>query len=118
MPQKILLGMQTGERASTEDAREWAQINMSRRASMVLPNIMDIIGRFVAWGILPDRDWSIDWPDLTAPTLGEKLEIGEKMARVNQAMAATGDVVFTDDEIRAVAGYDPLDDEFGAAGEE
>lgn len=117
IPQKILTGMQTGERASTEDSREWAQTNMSRRSTMVVPNIMDIVGRMVRWGMLPESDWFLSWPDLTAPTLEEKLAIGEKMAKINQVMLATGDVVFTDDEMRTVAGYEPLNDpaftEFG-----
>lgn len=105
IPQKTLVGMQTGERASTEDAREWAQTNMSRRANLVVPNIMAVISRLESWGILPERSWCLDWPDLTAPTLAEKLEVGERMAKINQAMFATGEAVFTDDEIREVAGY-------------
>ena len=108
IPQKTLVGMQTGERASTEDAREWAQTNMSRRTNLVVPNIMGIVGRLESWGIFPERDWQIEWPDLTAPTLSEKLEIGERMAKINQAMFATGEAVFTDDEIREVAGYEQL----------
>ena len=110
IPQKVLVGMQTGERASTEDAREWSQTCMSRRQNIVVPNIMDIIGRFELWGVLPERDWFVDWSDLTAPTLEEKLVISEKMAKVNQAMFATGDVVFTDAEIREVAGYETVAD--------
>jgi len=111
MPQKVLSGMQTGERASTEDAREWAQTCMSRRTNMVIPNIMDMVRRFERWGMLPERDWYVEWPDLTAPTLDEKLSIGEKMAKINQAMFAQGEVVFTEDEIREVAGYDPATQE-------
>jgi hypothetical protein len=111
IPQKTLVGMQTGERASTEDSREWAQTNMSRRANLVVPNIMTIIGRLESWGVLPERDWHLEWPDLTAPTLGEKLEIGERMAKINQAMFATGEAVFTDDEIREVAGYAQMNPE-------
>lgn len=110
IPQKILVGMQTGERASTEDAREWAQINMSRREGLVVPNVMGIIERLEAWGILDQRDWWLDWADLTAPTLEERLTIGEKMSKINQAMAASGELVFTDDEIRAVADYAPLEE--------
>lgn len=90
IPQKVLVGMQTGERASTEDAREWAQINMSRRSMMVVPNIMDIVDKLERVGVLPERDWYIDWSDLTAPTQGEKMDVVGKMADVNQKMAATG----------------------------
>lgn len=108
IPQKVLVGMQTGERASTEDQREWAQINMSRRSNMVVPNIMDIIARFERVGVLPERDWRVDWSDLTAPTQTEKMDIVGKMADVNQKMMATGEVVFTDEEMRAIVDYEPL----------
>lgn len=108
IPQKVLVGMQTGERASTEDQREWAQINMSRRSNMVIPNIMDIIARFERVGVLPERDWYVDWSDLTAPTQGEKMDIVTKMADVNAKMAATGGPVFTDDEMRSIVDYEPL----------
>jgi len=106
IPVKELVGMITGERASTEDAKGWAQVNKSRRTNLVIPNIMDIIDRFVQWGILGDLNWDVEWSDLTAPTLMEKLDISKKMAEVNQHMFATGEVVFTDSEIRIVAGYE------------
>lgn len=110
MPMKVLTGMQTGERASTEDAREWAQICMSRRNNLVIPNVMEIVHRFERWGILPEMDWWLDWADLTAPTIDERLAIGERMAKINQHMASTGEPVFSDDEIRGEAGYDAKDD--------
>jgi hypothetical protein len=110
IPQKVLVGMQTGERASTEDAREWAQTNMSRREFLVIPNIMDIVRRFEAWGIIPEMDWFLSWGNLTAPTIEEKASLADKMASVNQRMFATGDVVFTDNELREVMGYDPFDE--------
>lgn len=110
IPQKELIGMQTGERASTEDSKAWAQTNMNRRSSLVIPNIMDIVDRFISWGVLADVGWEVSWADLTAPTITEKIEIAEKMAKINQAMFATGEAVFTDDEIRDVVGYDALED--------
>jgi hypothetical protein len=111
IPQKELIGMQTGERASTEDAASWSQTNMGRRDSLVIPNIMALMERFEKWGMIPERDWFVSWSDLTAPTLEEKLLIGERMAKINQAMFATGDIVFTEDEIREVAGYEANGDD-------
>lgn len=108
MPQKILVGMQTGERASTEDAREWAQINMSRRENLVIPNIMEMVRRFVSWGVMIDRDWKLEWDDLTAPTLDEKLAIGERMARINGLVSPIGSVAFDNNDIRQLAGYSAL----------
>ncbi|RVO28954.1 DUF1073 domain-containing protein, partial [Sinorhizobium meliloti] len=108
-PVKILVGMQTGERASKEDADEWALTNMSRRNNYVIPNIRALIQRLVRVGILPKRDWFVDWTDLTESSMSEKIERASKMAETNQKMG-TGVVVFTDEEIRAVVGYEPLSD--------
>lgn len=110
IPQKILTGMQTGERASTEDAKEWSQTNMARRSNIVVPNVMDIVNRFVSWGMLDDIEWCLDWVDLTAATKEERVNIADKMASVNQRLATSGVVVFTEIEIRDVAGYLPLEE--------
>ena len=112
IPQKILIGMQTGERASTEDQREWAQTNMARRETMCIPNIMDMVERFVSWGMLPERDWFLHWSDLMSASLPEKLDMADKMATINQKMALTGGPVFSDEEMRAIADYKTDDDEF------
>jgi len=109
MPVKILVGMQTGERASKEDADEWALTNMSRRNNYVIPNIRELIQRLVRVGILPKRDWFVDWTDLTESSMSEKIDRASKMAETNQKMG-TGVIVFTDEEIRAVVGYEPLSD--------
>jgi hypothetical protein len=111
MPMKVLVGMQTGERASTEDADEWAQTNMSRRSSMVIPNIMELIRRLERFGMIPERDWSLSWADLTEASADEKMARADKMASVNQRLIQTGERVFTGAEIRAAAGdYEPLSD--------
>lgn len=109
MPVKILVGMQTGERASKEDADEWALTNMSRRTNYVIPNIRALVQRLVRVGILPERDWFVDWTDLTESSMSEKIDRASKMAETNQKMG-TGVIVFTDEEIRAVVGYEPLSD--------
>lgn len=111
MPVKILVGSQTGERASTEDANEWNQTNMSRRNNTVRPNIMALVNRLEKFGILEKKDWFLDWSDLTEASTGEKIERVVKMADVNQKMKDDIDIVFTGDEMRAVAGYEPLSED-------
>jgi hypothetical protein len=109
IPVKVLVGMQTGERASQEDADEWAQTNMSRRANQTIPNIRLLIDRLERVGILDEKDWYIDWADLTEASMSEKVDRADKMAGVNQKMGGSV-YVFTDDEIRAAVGYEPLSD--------
>lgn len=112
MPVKILVGMQTGERASQEDAKEWAQTCMGKRSEYVIPNIMSLIERLVRFNVLPEREWNLHWADLTESTMAEKIERADKMAAVNlkHAQAGSMDVVFTDDEIREAVSMSALTD--------
>lgn len=110
IPLKILVGSQTGERASTEDAEEWANTNMGRRSDQAVPNINVMLQRLELFGILPERDWYLDWPSLLDPSPKEMLERVERMATVNDKMRAAGEVVFTGDEMRAEFGREPLSD--------
>ncbi len=107
VPVKILLGSQTGERASTEDAQEWARTCMARRVTRNLPILREAVNRLERFGILPERDWSLNWGDLTEASPGEKLERAVKMASIN-AQSRDG-LVFTEDEIREAADFEPLD---------
>ena len=108
IPLKVLVGSQTGERASTEDAAEWAQTIMSRRNSQTVPNIMALVRRLERFTILLDgKDWFIDWTDLTEAGMAEKIDRAVKMSDVNQK-TGEGEWVFTPDEIRKAVGYEPL----------
>lgn len=110
IPTKILTGMQTGERASTEDASEWALTCMGHRSDRVVPNIMALVNRLESFGILPERDWFLSWTDLTESSIGEKVERAVKMADINERASRTGSgqLVFTEDELRETVGKEPL----------
>ncbi|NKM69176.1 anti-CBASS protein Acb1 family protein [Rhizobium laguerreae] len=109
MPVKVLVGMQTGERASQEDADEWAQTCMSRRSNITHPNIMEFVTRLQRFEILPEKDWFIDQADLTEASMGEKIDRAVKMADVN-LKTGTSEWVFTPEDIRGAVGYEPLDE--------
>lgn len=109
-PLKILVGSQTGERASTEDAEEWAKVIMGRRNGQVIPNALVFVNRLERVGILPERDWHLDWTDLLNPSPNEMLERVERMAAVNEKMKDTGEFVFTPEELRSETGREPLSD--------
>jgi hypothetical protein len=110
MPIKIMVGMQTGERASQEDAAEWSQTVMSRRVNLCRPTIKEMLNRLERFGMIPDRDWVINWSDLTEASMAEKIDRAVKMANVNSSVAGPmgGEIVFTPDEIREVVGMEPL----------
>lgn len=110
MPVRVLLGNQTGERASTEDAKEWSKVNMARRSNLAIPVIRVFVRRLVKFGVLPDVRWTVGWDDLTEATAAEKLERSSKMSDIN-AKTLPGDVpAFLPDEIREAAGYKPLEE--------
>lgn len=104
MPVKILTGMQTGERASTEDAAEWAKTITSRRNNVVMPNIQMLVNRLELASIVPERDWHINWSDLTETSIGERIERAAKMSDINAKM--TNEPVYTVEEIREVTGHE------------
>ncbi len=103
IPVKVLIGNVTGERASTEDANEWAQTNMSRRENRVLPILYDLVERLMIWGILDRKDWTVGWQDLTEASPDSKLDRAAKMSTINQQ--AGSEPVFLPDEIRDEAGF-------------
>lgn len=113
IPVKVLIGNVTGERASTEDANEWAQTNMSRRENRVLPILYDLIERLVIWGILDRRDWTVGWDSLLEASPDDKLDRAAKMATINQSSGT--ELAFLPDEIREAAGYKTSDEVEGFA---
>ncbi len=106
MPLKILVGTQSGERASSEDAKEWAQTINARRVNHVLPLINALVDKLIEGGFLVGS-WAVSWSDLTKATVSDKLELASKMATINQKtdVLKKGDVVFTKGEIRQAVDY-------------
>ena len=113
IPFKELIGNVTGERASTEDAKGWAETCMSRRENRVMPILQDFIDRLVAWGVLDAKDWTIGWTSLLEASPDDKLDRAAKMSTINQQSGT--EPVFLPDEIRDEAGYKPGDEVEGFA---
>jgi len=106
IPTKILVGMQTGERASTEDQRYFNGRCQSRRDDLSF-DIEDLCDKLVLLGILdavPQK--TVIWDDLNASSGAEKLASAKLMAEINSASAGTGEQPFTGEEIRVTAGYE------------
>lgn len=108
IPVKVLIGNVTGERASTEDAHEWAQTCMSRRENRVLPILYEFVERLVAWGVLERKDWTVGWESLLEDSPDDKLARAVKMSEINAKQGA--EPVFLPDEIREEAGFKPADE--------
>ncbi|MDF3863472.1 DUF1073 domain-containing protein [Pseudomonas denitrificans (nom. rej.)] len=109
IPTKILVGMQTGERASSEDQKYFNARCQARRNELTF-EINDLVAHLMRIGIIDAKaEYTAMWDDLTTATQGERLADAKVMSEINQTAMATGETVFTADEIREQAGFDPLE---------
>lgn len=110
IPTKILVGMQTGERASSEDQKYFNARCQSRRNGDLSFDAHDLIEHLMRIRVVDHvAEFAIMWDDLTDATKADKLANAKLMSDINTAAMATGEPVFRTDEIRAAAGYDADD---------
>ena len=106
IPTRILVGNQQGERASTEDLRYFNNRCMTRREE-IGGELEELFRKMADLRLISTPvDVSVLWDDLNAMTKSELLDAAHKMAQINQACLATGEQVFSGDEIREAAGYE------------
>lgn len=108
IPSKILVGMQTGERASTEDQKYWDARCQSRRERELTPDIRRFLKKLDSLKIIQLKPvYTVMWDDLTESTVEQKLDNASKLADINQK--SVSGTVFSDNEIRNAAGYEAVD---------
>lgn len=119
IPAKVLVGMQTGERASSEDQKYMNARCQSRRAGELSYDIEDFVNKLIELKVIDGTpEMSVTWDDLNAQTAIEKLDSALKMSQINTASLATGEQVFAVNEIREAAGYETDDGDPLGEGEE
>lgn len=106
IPSKIIVGNQTGERASTEDQKTFNKRCQGRRVSLLSSDIETLVDHLMRLGVLLTLEYSVCWDDLTEASKDEKMSIVMKMADCNSKMLASGQPIFTAEEMREVGGYD------------
>jgi hypothetical protein len=79
IPNRILYGSEEAKLASTQDAKTWNKRVAKRQEEYVSPLLIrPFIDRLITLGILPKpTEYSINWPDLNAPTDEDKAKIAE-----------------------------------------
>ncbi|WP_226052663.1 phage portal protein [Dickeya chrysanthemi] len=111
IPLKILIGMQTGERASTEDAKDWAKTRKARREGFLSDTITEIVTRLWMLGVIEppaSGEITVEWSDLLAPSEADKIDNMGKMADVAiKTTNAFGRSALTENEIREAGGLQP-----------
>uniref|UniRef100_UPI0035C70D7E anti-CBASS protein Acb1 family protein n=1 Tax=Serratia quinivorans TaxID=137545 RepID=UPI0035C70D7E len=119
IPAKVLVGMQTGERASSEDQKYMNARCQSRRAGELSYDIEDFANKLIELRVIDGTpEMSVTWDDLNEQTAIEKLDSALKMSQINTASLATGEQVFAVNEIREAAGYETDDSDPLGEGEE
>jgi len=112
IPATILIGQQTGRLASTEDGRNYLSTINSRRANFMTEMTLNVIAWLIKYGILPASEIELEWTDLLARSDEEKLDNSDKMASINEKQFKSGEsTVFTSEEIREAAGFEPEEEE-------
>jgi hypothetical protein len=110
IPAKVVVGMQTGERASTEDLKDFNKRGQGRRVNELSDDLEAFVAQLIKYGFLkpaPAGEFCCLWDDLCESTAAEKLANAKTMADINTAGLGTGDRYFGVDEIRVAAGFEP-----------
>lgn len=111
IPAKIIVGSQTGERASTEDRQYFNARCQARRLSELTDEIQDFIAKIAKAGVFTaPEEITIAWDDLNESTAGEKLANAKVMAEINSLAIDPADQPFTKNEVRVEGGFEPEDD--------
>lgn len=83
IPQRVLMGSERGELASTQDTSEWKDYVQSRREDFAEPAILrKFVDRLIELKILPQpsENYTVKWSDLYAMSEKEKVEVGKARA--------------------------------------
>lgn len=86
IPQRILLGSEVGQLASTQDERNFIGRIKERQDNYATPKILiPFIERCIQLGLIPEPKggYEIDWPDLSQNSLKDKADVA---ARFGQAI--------------------------------
>jgi len=107
IPQRILLGSERGELASTQDRENWNDRVVARRGGYATNLVRDLVGRLMDYGALPEaEEYDVRWPDIKVLTEGEQADVATKWAGLNKA--ADGPVVLPEEIRDRILGLDPL----------
>lgn len=110
IPMKILVGSQSGERASTEDRHEFNARCQSRRERTLSEEIEAFLNKMIGLKIIDEQaEFTVLWDDLTEASFAEKLANAKIMSDINKTNfeAGNGQLTYTEDEIREQTDLDP-----------
>jgi len=78
IPYRIFLGTEEAKLASGQDITIYNKRLLQRQNNYVNPYIIrPFIDRLIAFGVLPENEYTVDWPDLNAPTDDDKANVAK-----------------------------------------
>lgn len=110
IPQRILMGSEQAKLAAIQDRSNWDERIEARRTEYAEPYIVrPFVNRMIELGVLPKpkEDWYIGWSQVRTMDDGEKADLGNRLADINQK---TGTDVVEPNEIREILGLAPRSD--------
>ena len=77
VPFRVFMGTEEGVLAGGQDAKAWAKRVGERQEKYLSPYVVrNFIDRLIALGVLPEpMEYSVEWPDMMAPSDQEKAEV-------------------------------------------
>jgi hypothetical protein len=98
IPQRILLGSERGELASTQDKENWNERVTARRDEYGEPLVRQLVDRLVDHGALDGpTDYEVRWPEIAGLSQTDQAQVASVWAGLN---ASAGGTVVTPGEIR------------------
>lgn len=114
IPQRILIGSESGELASSQDENSWLSRIAERRTNFADPVVIRaLLDRLVELGILPpptSGKYNVQWPKSTGLSEKEQAEIAsiKSTAIVNYANSPSAGQIVTESEFRElIMGMEP-----------
>jgi len=106
-PAKVLVGMQTGERASSEDLKQFDKTCQGIRTKDIDRDMRGFVRKLAKAKVIePVSEFYIHWDDLSEATQSDKLANALTMADINQKNMSLGEV-YTRDQIIIASGFEP-----------
>lgn len=104
---RLVVGSQTGERASVEDIRDFNERCQGDRVGEMSREVRGFVRHLErVKAISAGGRITVMWDDLAEPTATDRAALGLTMAQTNQANASTGDPVYSADDIRIAGGHE------------
>ncbi len=91
IPQRILLGSERGQLASSQDTAQWAGQIAERQRNFAEPQVLRaLLDRLIEYGALPEPEggqYAVEWPSLFELTDLERAELAAKYAQAASVMS-------------------------------